>query len=122
MDTPQITIEMKEYQSSYDVRGYEFAIVRDGVLVLSGSIPALLDDGEMACIKYYQDMAYRFGGDLYIGTKRAAPKRPNEPLIFGRTWDQIQAMQHGNERPEVIKATMPDNAVLVYSWKQEQTI
>ena len=122
MDTPQATIELKEYQPGYDVRGYSFALVKDGVLVSSGSIPALMADGEMARMKYYQDMADKFGGDLYLGTKGESPERPNEPLIFGRTWDQIQATQQGNARPEIIKSTMPDNAMLVYSGKQEQTI
>lgn len=101
-----------------DLRGFSFAIVKDGIPVSSGTIPTLMEKGSLSSEKYYTDLADKLGGELYIAPTPALKggvSTSPQNLIMGRTWDQIQTMQMGNPVSESIKSKIPDGAVKVYS-------
>lgn len=99
-----------------DIRGYTYAIEKDGRVITSGGIPAMGDPThETSRLEYYKNLAKQAGGKLYLGRKPGyKTQHPEEPLIMGKTWRQIQDMQQGKNIPETIKPTMPKDAALVY--------
>ena len=106
----------KEEIDSNDMRGLAFAIEKDGKLFTSGSVPKLAEKGEITDISYYKKMADQVGGNLYVGgisTERESVDTSS--LIMGMTWGELQARQHKESKPEIVKSKMPKDAVLVYS-------
>ena len=104
--------------ASDDMRGLSFAVTnKAGAVVTSGTVPALADQKhETSKAEYYRDLADKAGGALYISRTRGAKvSSPEEGLILGRTWQQIQDMQAGKYTPPGVKAKMPEGAVEVYS-------
>lgn len=102
-----------------DIRGYKFAIEKDGRVISSGGIPLMGDANDATSkFEYYKNLADQAGGKLYLGRKDgyldSAPNEPLEPLIVGKTWRQIQNMQNKVDHPQGITSYMPKDAVLVY--------
>ena len=107
-----------------DMRGTSFAITNaNGAIVSSGSIPSMADAGhEASKLEYYQKMADKAGGELFVGPQQMKPSnRPDSPLIMGKTWEEIQALQQGKRIPQAISSKMPAGAVSVYKAKQESS-
>lgn len=96
-----------------DLRGYAWAIVRDDKILTSGSIPKLIDVCDITDSRYYINMADKLNGQLYIGDYTITTERPTG-LIFGKTWEEIQAMQNRTYVPKCLEQKMPKNAVLIY--------
>lgn len=102
-----------------DMRGLAWAIVKDGVIMRSGSLPApeYAPESEDTNIAYYTKMADAIGGDLYIGGYPGADTPVStETLIFGMTWEELSARQmKASAGASKIKGKMPKDAVLAYS-------
>jgi hypothetical protein len=102
-----------------DMRGYAWALVKDGKVVRSGSLPSpkFAPESEDTKLSYYKAMADKAGADLHIGGyPGAAAWEPQEGLIFGMTWDELSARQQkGGRAGSAPEGKMPKNAVLAYS-------
>lgn len=117
----QEPVEPKEITN---VRGRSFAIVVGDNVLNSGSIPVEIDpESEIASLTYYKDMADQVGGDLYLSsTTQVDAPRPDDQLIFGHTWEQIQARQNRIDIAASVESKIPEGAVMVYSSKDDKTI
>jgi hypothetical protein len=102
-----------------DMRGYAWALVKDGKVVRSGSLPApqYAPAGPDTKQSYYKAMADKEGADLYIGGyPGVADFKPQDGLIFGMTWDELNArQQRGSRATKAPEGKMPKDAVLAYS-------
>lgn len=108
---------MESVSRNADLRGARWMIATaHGQVVTSGSVPALMEDCDMARAGYYIDIAKSVSGDLYLVSPAPIESGGEDDLIFGLTWDQIQAMQQGLDGSRrMIPASLPDDAVLVFS-------
>jgi hypothetical protein len=102
-----------------DLHGYAYAIVKDGRILTSGSLPAPQygTPSERTRLSHFKARADQMEGDLYLGSyPDAGDVRPQGHLIMGMTWDEIQARQQkqriDRDQP---KGKMPKDAALVYS-------
>lgn len=101
-----------------DLRGYAWAIVSGDRVLRSGSVPApeFAPESEDTRMAYYAQMAQDAGGDLYIGGYPQGDWAPQEGLIFGMTWEELQARQQGRlVAARTVEGKMPRDPVLVYS-------
>jgi hypothetical protein len=75
-----------EQREPNDIRGYSYAIEKDGKVIASGSISLMGDSGhETSKLEYYKDLADRVEGKLYLGKEKGfSEERPDEPLIMGK--------------------------------------
>lgn len=102
-----------------DLRGYAWALVKDDRVIRSGSLPApqFCPEGPDTKQSHYRAMAHQAGADLYVGGyPDATDFQPAEGLIFGMTWNELNARQQrqpaSDPRPQ---GRMPSGAVLAYS-------
>lgn len=99
-----------------DMRGMAYAIEKHGVVLTSGSVPTLIEQGEITDFAYYKKQADRYAGNLYVGGFNAIEDYDTSGLIMGMTWDELNARQQGQQyKPKVAKGKMPKDAILVYS-------
>jgi len=100
-----------------DIRGLSFAIVVNDIPQTSGRVPSLAsEDDETAKLPYLTALtaAYGKGAQLYLGTASDISLQHGS-VIFGLTWEEIQAKQQGQPLPKRIKAVMPENSFLVFT-------
>ena len=104
-----------------DMRGYAWALVKNGRVVRSGSLPSPEFSPASADTKmsYYKDMADKEGAELYVGGyPGAAAWAPQDGLIFGMTWVELIArQQRGGQGQRIPEGKMPKDAALAYSPK-----
>ena len=100
-----------------DLRGYAYALVKNGQILISGSFPSpkYMEADESSSVTKWQKEADRLGADLYIGGYPGADTfEPQDGLIFGMTFDEIAAKQNKRTIPASINRKMPKDAVLAY--------
>ncbi|MFZ4538168.1 DEAD/DEAH box helicase family protein [Propionivibrio sp.] len=100
-----------------DLRGYAYAIVKNGQILTSGSFPSPqnMPNGEDAKLAKWKAEAERLGGDLYVGGYPGATGwKPQEGLIFGMTFAELNANQQRLNVPASLKGKMPADAVLAF--------
>jgi hypothetical protein len=106
-----------EFGPNSDLRGMAWAITTaDGAVLSSGAVPDLLpDDSELSSADYYIGMTDKAGGALHIAPIAVADdSRPSGPLVLGRPWAEIQAMQQGQHVSRPLRARFPAGSVEVY--------
>ena len=107
-----------------DLRGYGYAIVKDGKLVESGTLPSpkFAAADETTSLDYFKRKADAAGGDLYVGGYPDQPAwTPPTDRIFGMTWDELKARQQRGRSSAPMIRKMPTDAVRVYEGKPNDT-
>ena len=101
-----------------DLRGYAYALVKNGQIITSGSFPSKqnMDADVTANISHFKQEADAKGADLYIGGyPNANTWTAPEGLIFGLTFAEIDAKQQRRHTiPKPISGKMPKDAVIAY--------
>lgn len=116
-------VEASDAAIDGDLRGYAYALVKDGQIITSGSFPSRdhMAAEDMANVSYFKAEADAKGADLYIGGYPAQKEWTNpDGLIFGMTWAELSAKQQRNPVASAIQNAMPTNAVVVYVGQQPE--
>lgn len=100
-----------------DLRGYAYALVKNGQIITSGSFPskANMAADDTANVSHFKKEADAKGADLYIGGYPGADAWTSpDGLIFGMTFAELDAKQQRRTVPASLKGKMPTDAVVVY--------
>jgi hypothetical protein len=97
------------------LRGYGWALVKDGKVITSGSEPQLAERLPSNRLSYFKQMADEAGADLYIGGHRQEGPIESDRTFFGMTWSELEAKQQRGGAVRRPEGRMPEGSVLAYS-------
>ena len=106
-----------------DLRGFAYALTRDGQVITSGSFPTekYMAASPEANIEKFLLEAQKKGLDLYVGGYPGASAWTSpDGLIFGMTFAELSAKQQRQHIPSAIKGKMPVNAIKIERMVQPQ--